>query len=125
MRKFSGEKRLKSQSTGVSALASFLPKNTQGLISFRMDWLDLLAVQGTLKSLLQKIHYNRAQIYLNIMQRQKHTAFLHRLKMHFIILQQCSNNWLFVLQAMVFFPNSLHRTLILCKEVLHKKRTFF
>ena len=41
------------QSTGVSALASFLPKNTQRLISFRMDWLDLLAVQGTLKSLLQ------------------------------------------------------------------------
>ena len=26
-----------------------------GLISFRMDWLDLLAVQGTLKSLLQKL----------------------------------------------------------------------
>ena len=34
------------QSTGVSALASFLPNN--GLI-FRLDWLDLLAVQGTLK----------------------------------------------------------------------------
>ena len=28
-------------------------KEHQGLISFRMDWLDLLAVQGTLKSLLQ------------------------------------------------------------------------
>ena len=28
-------------------------KKTPGLISFRMDWLDLLAVQGTLKSLLQ------------------------------------------------------------------------
>ena len=40
------------QSIGVSALASVLPKNTQGY-SFRMDWLDLLAVQGTLKSLLQ------------------------------------------------------------------------
>ena len=40
------------QSTGVSALASFLPK-IPGLISFRMDWLDFLAVQGTLKSLLQ------------------------------------------------------------------------
>ena len=40
------------QSTGVSALASLLPKNTQDW-SFRMDWLDLLAVQGTLKSLLQ------------------------------------------------------------------------
>ena len=29
-------------------------KEHPGLISFRMDWLDLLAVQGTLKSLLQK-----------------------------------------------------------------------
>ena len=29
------------------------PKQHSGLISFRMDWLDLLAVQGTLKSLLQ------------------------------------------------------------------------
>ena len=38
------------QSIGVSASASVLPI---GLISFRMDWLDLLAVQGTLKSLLQ------------------------------------------------------------------------
>ena len=42
------------QSTGVSALASFLPKKSQGWwFSFRMDWLDLLAVQGTLKNLLQ------------------------------------------------------------------------
>ena len=32
-----------------------------GLISFRMDWLDLLAVQGTLKSLLQH-HSSRASI---------------------------------------------------------------
>ena len=33
---------------------SILPsKEIPGLISFRMDWLDLLAVQGTLKSLLQ------------------------------------------------------------------------
>ena len=39
------------QSIGVSA--STCPSNEQpGLISFRMDWLDLLAVQGTLKSLL-------------------------------------------------------------------------
>ena len=47
------------QSTGVSALASFLPKKSQ--ISFRMDWLDLLAVQGTLKSLLQH-HSSKASI---------------------------------------------------------------
>ena len=32
-----------------------------GLISFRMDWLDLLAVQGTLKSLLQQ-HRSKASI---------------------------------------------------------------
>src|SRR5574337_930166 len=33
---------------------SISPSNEHsGLISFRMDWLDLLAVQGTLKSLLQ------------------------------------------------------------------------
>src|SRR5574337_1283220 len=33
---------------------SIIPSNGHpGLISFRMDWLDLLAVQGTLKSLLQ------------------------------------------------------------------------
>jgi len=41
------------QSTGVSALVSFLPKEHPGLISFRMDWLDLLAIQGMLKSLPQ------------------------------------------------------------------------
>ena len=40
------------QSIGVSL--SISPSNEHpGLISFRMDWLDLLAVQGTLKSLLQ------------------------------------------------------------------------
>ena len=38
------------------------PSNEQpGLISFRMDWLDLLAVQGTLKSLLQH-HNSKASI---------------------------------------------------------------
>ena len=38
-----------------------------GLISFRMDWLDLLAVQGTLKSLLQP-HSSKASIL-------RHSAF--------------------------------------------------
>ena len=41
---------------------SISPSNEhQGLISFRMDWLDLLAVQGTLKSLLQN-HSSKALI---------------------------------------------------------------
>ena len=39
------------QRIGVSASTSVLPMNTQEIA--RMDWLDLLAVQGTLKSLLQ------------------------------------------------------------------------
>ena len=37
------------------------PSEYSGLISFRMDWLDLLAVQGTLKSLLQH-HSSKASI---------------------------------------------------------------
>ena len=41
------------QSIGVSASASVLPMNIQDLISLRIDWFDILAVQGTLKSLLQ------------------------------------------------------------------------
>ena len=47
-------------------------KEHPGLISFRMDWLDLLVVQGTLKSLLQhhsskalKILQARLQQYVN------------------------------------------------------------
>ena len=41
---------------------SIIPsKEIPGLISFRMDWLDLLAVQGTLKSLLQH-HSSKALI---------------------------------------------------------------
>ena len=41
---------------------SISPSNEHpGLISFRMDWLDLLAVQGTLKSLLQ-YHNSKASI---------------------------------------------------------------
>ena len=41
---------------------SIRPSNEySGLISFRMDWLDLLAVQGTLKSLLQH-HSSKASI---------------------------------------------------------------
>ena len=42
--------------------SSINPSNEySGLISFRMDWLDLLAVQGTLKSLLQH-HSSKASI---------------------------------------------------------------
>ena len=42
------------QSIGDSALTSVLIEYS-GLISFRIDWFDLLALQGTPKSLLQHI----------------------------------------------------------------------
>ena len=45
------------QNIGVLAIASVsLSNEYSGLISFRMDWLDLLTVQGTFKSLIQ--HYS-------------------------------------------------------------------
>ena len=51
------------QSIGVSA-SNISPSNEHpGLISFRMDWLDLLAVQGTLKSLLQH-HSSKSSVLL-------------------------------------------------------------
>ena len=50
------------QSIGVSALNISLSNEHPGLISFRMERLDLLAVQGTLKSLLQH-HSSKASIF--------------------------------------------------------------
>ena len=45
-----------------SFIFNIIPSNEHpGLISFRMDWLDLFAVQGTLKSLLQH-HSSKASI---------------------------------------------------------------
>ena len=41
------------QSTGTSALASVLSMSIQGWFPFRVDWFYVLAVQGTLKSLLR------------------------------------------------------------------------
>ena len=46
---------------GVSASTSVLPMNTQDWFPFRMDLLDLLEVQGTLKSILQH-HSSKASI---------------------------------------------------------------
>ena len=52
-----------------------------GLISFKMDWLDLLAVQGTLKSLLQH-HSSKASIF-------RHSAFFTVQLLHpYMILEK-------------------------------------
>ena len=58
-----------------------------GLISFRMDWLDLLAVQATLKSLLQH-HSSKASIL-------RHSAFFRRKQWHptLVLLPGKSHGW--------------------------------
>ena len=69
---------LSSQSIGASPSASVLPMNTQELISFRIDWLDLLAVQGTLKSHLQ--HHSSKASFLHTqpsLRSNSHISHIH------------------------------------------------
>ena len=63
IRVFSNESTLRMRWTKYWSFSfSIIPsKEIPGLISFRMDWLDLLAVQGTLKSLLQH-HSSKSSI---------------------------------------------------------------
>ena len=68
IRVFSNESTLHMRWPNWSFSFSIIPsKEIPGLISFRMGWLDLLAVQGTLKSLLQH-HSSKASIL-------RHSAF--------------------------------------------------
>ena len=63
IRVFSNESALRIKGSKYWSYSfSISPTNENpGLISFRMDWLDLLAVQGTLKSLLQH-HSSKASV---------------------------------------------------------------
>ena len=63
IRVFSNESTLRMRWPNYWSFSSSISPSKQhpGLISFRMDWLDLLAVQGTLKSLLQH-HSSKASI---------------------------------------------------------------
>ena len=64
IRVFSNESTLRMRWPKYSSFSfSISPSNEHpGLISFRMDWLDLLAVQGTLKSLIQH-HSSKPSIF--------------------------------------------------------------
>ncbi|CAN0451441.1 unnamed protein product [Rangifer tarandus platyrhynchus] len=64
IRVFSNESTVRMRWPKYSSFSfSISPSNElPGLIPFRMDWLDLLAVQGTLKSLLQ-YHSSKASIF--------------------------------------------------------------
>ena len=72
---------------------SISPSNEHpGVISFRMDWLDLLAVQGTLKSLLQhqKTLKTRSPFIIQIWQNLTQTV-LRLFKVFFFLIPFCVN----------------------------------
>ena len=77
------------------------------LISFRMDWLDLLAVQGTLKSLLQH-HSSKASIL------QYSAFFTIQLSQHYMTTGKtiASTRWTFVGKIMSLLLNMLSRLVI-------------
>ena len=78
-----------------------------GLISFRMDWLDLLAVQGTLKSLLQH-HDSKASIL-------QHSDFFKVQLSHPYVTTgktMVLTRWTFVVEVMSLLFNMLSRLVI-------------
>ena len=87
---------------------SISPSNEHsGLISFSMDWLDLLAVQGTLKSLLQH-HSSKASIL-------QHSAFfIVQLSHPYMTTEKtiALNRWTFVGKVMSLLLNMLSRLVI-------------
>ena len=81
-----------------------------GLISFRMDWLDLLAVQGALKSLLQH-HSSKASILL-------HSAFfIVQLSHPYMTTGKtiALTRWTFVGKVMSLLFNMLSRLVIILR----------
>ena len=83
---------------------SIIPsKEHPGLISFRMDWLYLLAVQGTLKSLLQH-HSSKASIL------QRSAFFTVQLSHPYMTTGKtiASNRWTFVGKVMSLLLNMLN-----------------
>ena len=79
-------------------------KEHTGLISFRMDWLDLLAVQGTLKSLLQH-HSSKVSIF------RRSAFFTVQLSHPYMITGKtiALSRWTFVGKVMSLLFNMLSR----------------
>ena len=92
----------------VSFSFNISPSNEHpGLISFRMDWLDLLAVQGTLKSLLQH-HSSKASMLWRSAFFIVHLSHSYRTTGETIGLTR----WIFVSKAMSLLFNILSRFVI-------------
>ena len=99
----------------------FSPSNEHpGLISFRMDWLDLLAVHGTLKSLLQH-HSSKASILW------RSAFFIVKLSYPYLTTRKtiASTRWTFVGKVMshlprlviTFLPRSKHLLFHGCSHI--------
>ena len=87
---------------------SISPSNKySGLISFRMDWLDLLAVQGTLKSLLQQLR-SKASIL------QRSALFIVQLSHPYMTTGKtiALTRWTFVGKVISLLFNMLSRLVI-------------
>ena len=86
-----------------------LSKEIPGLICFRMDWLDLLAVQGTLKSLLQH-HSSEASIL------RRSAFFTVQLPHRYMTTGKtiALTRWTFVSKVMSLLLNMLSRLVITC-----------
>ena len=109
IRVFSNESTLRMRwSKNWSFIFNISPSNEHpGLISFRMDWLDLLAVQGTLKNLLQH-HSSKASIFW-------HSAFfIVQLSYPYMTTGKtiALTRWIFVGKVMSLLFNMLSRLLI-------------
>ena len=95
------------QSIGASASAVSPSNEHSGLISFRIDWFDLLTVQGTLKSLLQH-HSSKATIL------QLSAFFMVQLPYPYMTTGKiiALTMWTFVGKVMSLFFNMLSRFVI-------------
>ena len=91
----------------IGAWASVLPVNISGWISFRMDWFDVLVVQGTLKSLLQ--HYSSKASML-----QRSAFFIVQLSHPYMTTGKtiALTRWTFVDKVMSLVFNMLSRFVI-------------
>ena len=97
-----------SDGTGCHDLCSISPSNEHsGLIPFRMDWLDLFAVQGTLKSLL-KHHTSKASILWHL------ASFMAQFSHPYTtpVKTIASTRRTFVVQVMSLLLNMLSRLVI-------------
>ena len=99
---------LASGSQSIEVCFSISPSNEySGLISFRIDWLDLLAVQGTLKSLLQH-HSSKASVF------SAQLSLWSNSHIHTWLLEKnvALTRWTFVDKVMSLLFNMLSRVVI-------------